>query len=116
MAYCEVPDNIDLRLMERADESTLGGEHNGVFFYPGAPCGWATLPCAGPDQAVFAFHPGATGSYPPQRHPYFDRVLRVEPPISTRPLIGRAVYNLFSESRAGQSDVYVGSKSPTSGC
>ena len=31
-AYCEVPNNIDLRLMERADESTLGGEHNGVFF------------------------------------------------------------------------------------
>ena len=30
--YCEVPDNIDLRLMEGADESTLGGEHNGVFF------------------------------------------------------------------------------------
>ena len=32
MAYCEVPDNIDLRLMERTDESTLGGENNGVFF------------------------------------------------------------------------------------
>ena len=32
MAYCEVPDNIDLQLMERTDESTLGGEHNGVFF------------------------------------------------------------------------------------
>ena len=32
MAYCEVPDNIDLRLMERTDESTLGGEHNGMFF------------------------------------------------------------------------------------
>ena len=30
--YCKVPDSIDLRLMERADESTLGGEHNGVFF------------------------------------------------------------------------------------
>ena len=30
--YCEVPDNIDLRSMERANESTLGGEHNGVFF------------------------------------------------------------------------------------
>ena len=30
--YCEVPDNIDLQLMERADESTLGGEHSGVFF------------------------------------------------------------------------------------
>ena len=30
--YCKVPSNIDLRLMERADESTLGGEHNSVFF------------------------------------------------------------------------------------
>ena len=30
--YCEVSDNIDLRLMERTDESMLGGEHNGVFF------------------------------------------------------------------------------------
>ena len=30
--YCEVLDDIDLRLMERADESKLGGEHNGVFF------------------------------------------------------------------------------------
>ena len=30
--YCEVPDNIDLQLMERANDSTLGGEHNGVFF------------------------------------------------------------------------------------
>ena len=30
--YCEVPDNIDFRLMDRADDSTLGGEHNGVFF------------------------------------------------------------------------------------
>ena len=30
--YYEVPDNIDLWLMERADESTLGGEHNGVCF------------------------------------------------------------------------------------
>ena len=30
--HCEVLDNIDLRLMERADDSTLGGEHNGLFF------------------------------------------------------------------------------------
>ena len=30
--HCEVSDNIDLRLMERADESMLGGEQNGVFF------------------------------------------------------------------------------------
>ena len=32
MAYCEVLDNIDLHLMERTDESTLGGENNDVFF------------------------------------------------------------------------------------
>ena len=30
--YYEVPNDIDLQLMERTDESTLGGEHNGVFF------------------------------------------------------------------------------------
>ena len=116
MAYYEVPDNIDLQLMDRMDESTLGGEQNGVFFYPGAPCSQATLPRASPSQAVFAFHPGAPISFPPQRHLYFDRVLRVEPPIPTHSLIGRAVYNLFSENRAGQPDVYVDSEPSTSGC
>ena len=30
--YCEVLDNIDHWLMERVDDSMLGGEHNGVFF------------------------------------------------------------------------------------
>ena len=30
--YCEVPDNIDLRLMERPDDPMSGGEHNGVLF------------------------------------------------------------------------------------
>ena len=47
MAYCEVPDDIDLRLMERVDESTLGGEHNGVFFTPGTSSSWVTLSYAG---------------------------------------------------------------------
>ena len=31
-AYCKVPNNFDLRLMEWAYESVLGGEHNDVFF------------------------------------------------------------------------------------
>ena len=31
-SYCEVPKNIDLKLMDKPDESTLGGEHNAVFF------------------------------------------------------------------------------------
>ena len=30
--YYEIPDNIDLKLMEKPDVSTLGGEHNFVFF------------------------------------------------------------------------------------
>ena len=30
--YCEIPDNIDLKLMEKPDESTMGGEHNALFF------------------------------------------------------------------------------------
>ena len=34
-AYCDVHDNIDLKLMEEPDESTLGGEHNVVFFTRG---------------------------------------------------------------------------------
>ena len=30
--YCEIPGNIELKLMDKLDESTLGGEHNAVFF------------------------------------------------------------------------------------
>ena len=32
MRYCEVPDKNNFRLMDKPDESTLSGEHNGVFF------------------------------------------------------------------------------------
>ena len=32
-AYCDVPDNIDLKLMEEPDESTMGREHNVEFFF-----------------------------------------------------------------------------------
>ena len=32
MRYYEVPDNINFRLVDRPDESTLSGEHSGVFF------------------------------------------------------------------------------------
>ena len=30
--YYEIPYNINLKLMDKSDESTLGGEHNAVFF------------------------------------------------------------------------------------
>ena len=31
-ASCDVPDNVDLKLMEEPDDSTMGGEHNALFF------------------------------------------------------------------------------------
>ena len=31
-SYCEIPEDIDLKLMDELDESTLGGEHIAVFF------------------------------------------------------------------------------------
>ena len=31
-SYCEIPKDIDLKLMDEPDESTLGEEHNAVFF------------------------------------------------------------------------------------
>ena len=31
-SYCKIPENIDSKLMDELDESTLGGEHNAVFF------------------------------------------------------------------------------------
>ena len=30
--HCEIPDNIGLKLMENPNNSTIGGEHNAVFF------------------------------------------------------------------------------------
>ena len=30
--YYEIPDNVNLKLMEKLDKSTMGGEHNAVFF------------------------------------------------------------------------------------
>ena len=115
-AYCEVPDNIDLKLMDRADESTLDGEHNGVFFTPGASRSRATLPRASHSQAIFTFYPGAPGPCPPQCHPYFNRLLRIEPSVLARSLVGGVVYYLLFENRAGWPDVYVCFEPPTSGC
>ena len=63
--YCEVPDNIDLKLMDRADESTLNGEHNSVFFYLGASHSRATFPRASHSQAIFTFYLGPPDPCPP---------------------------------------------------
>ena len=85
-------------------------------FYPGASRSWATFPRASHSQAIFTFYPSAPGPCPPQRHPYFNRLLSIEPSVPARSLVGGAVYYLLSENRAGWPDVYVGSESPTPGC
>ena len=70
MRYCEVPDNINFQLVDRPDESTLSGEHNSVFFTPGASRSWVTLSISSHSQTVFTFYPGAPGPYPPQLDPH----------------------------------------------
>ena len=80
-AYCDVLDNIDLKLMENLDESTLGEEHNTMFFYPGAPCSRASLPRACPCQAVFAFYQGAAGPRASQHHSDSCWMQCTEPPV-----------------------------------
>ena len=102
--------------MDRTDESNLGGEHNGVFFTRENLAVGLRFPVPALLKQFLHFSLLPSALIHPQRHSYFDGVLRVEPPIPTRPLIGRAVYNLFSETRAGRPDVYVGSEPPTSGC
>ena len=87
MAYYKVPDNIELQLMDRTDESTLGGEHNGVFLTWENLTAGLRFPVPALVKQFFAFHLSAPCSYQPQRNSYFDRVLRVEPPILTQPLI-----------------------------
>ena len=47
-SYCEIPEDIDLKLMDELNESTLGGEHNAMFFYLRATCGRASFHSARP--------------------------------------------------------------------
>ena len=80
--YCEVPDNIDLRLMERADGSALGGEHNGVFFTREHLATGLRFPVSTIVKQFLHFT-RAPGPHPSQRDPYLNRQLRVEPSVPT---------------------------------
>ena len=85
--YCEVLDNIDLRLMERADDSTLGGKHNGVFF---------TREHLAAGLRFSALYPGAAVPRPSQRDSYPDRQLCTESFVPALSLSGRilVIYSL----------------------
>ena len=118
MAYCKVPDNIDLRFMERTDESTLGGEHNGVFFTREHLATGLRFPVPTLVKQFLHF----TRAPPAHIHPNVIRIL-------IRCCVLNQLYQLNLSLvelciiyflRIGQGgrmpDVYVGSESPTSGC
>ena len=81
-AYCEVPDNIDLQLMERADESTLGGEHNGVFFTREHLAGGLRFPVSAIVKQFLHFTRVSLALIHPQRDSHPNWMLRAEPFVS----------------------------------
>ena len=79
LRYCEVPDDLSFRLVDRPDESTLSVEHNGVFFYPGASRSPVTLSRANHSQTIFTLYLSASGPYTPQCDLHLNRLLCAEP-------------------------------------
>ena len=77
--YCEVPDDIIFRLVDRPDESTMSVEHNGVFFTRGASRNRVMLSLASHCQTIFTLYPGASGPCTPQCDSHPNRMLRAKP-------------------------------------
>ena len=71
-AYCEIHNNIDLKLMEKSDESTLGGEHNAVFFTQEQLTTWLRFPV--PALIKQFLHLGTSDPYPSQYRPDINRL------------------------------------------
>ena len=118
MAYCKVPDNIDLRLMKRTDESTLGGEHNGVFFTRKHLATGLRFPVPTLVKQFLHF----TRAPPALIHPNVIRILIRCCMLNQLYQLNLSLFELciiyFLRIRQGgrMPDVYVGSESPTSGC
>ena len=87
-AYCDIPDNIDLRLMEESDESTLGGEHNAVFFTREHLAIGLRFPVPSIVKQFLHFYQGAVGPRPSQYYSDSNRMQCVERLIPTRPFVG----------------------------
>ena len=95
--YYEIPDNIDLKLIDKLDESTLGGRTQCRVFYLRTTCGRTSFFSACPCQTVFAFH----------QDPDSNRMQCSEYLIPARPFIGRDLLCLYFDSKVRGSDVYV---------
>ena len=63
-AFCDVPTNINLKMMEESDEFTLGGEHNAVLFTQEHLVVGLWFPVPAIVKHFFTFHHGTTGPYP----------------------------------------------------
>ena len=78
MRYCEVPDNISLRLVDRPDESTLIVEHNSMFLPRSISQPGYNFPFK-PWSNNFYTLPGLRRPYTPQHDSHLNRLLCVEP-------------------------------------
>ena len=102
--YCEGPDNIDLRLMERADDSTLGREHDGVLFTQEHLAAGLFFPVP----TIFKQFLHFTRAPPALIHPNMIHIL-IGSCVLNHGLISRRwrFHYLLPEHRAGGSDVHV---------
>ena len=114
--YCEVPNNIDLRLMEGADESTLSGEHNGVFFTREHLAAGLHFPVSAIVKQFLHFTRAPPALIHPQCDSHPNWLLCAEPFVLARPYIGGAFYHLPLKHRVGWTDVHVSLEPPTSYC
>ena len=73
-SYCEVPENIDLKLMDELDESTIGGEHNAVFFTHEQLIAGLRFPVPALVKQFFSLYQGATDPCSSQCNSYSHRV------------------------------------------
>ena len=112
--YCKVPDNIDLRLMEGADESTLGGEHNGVFFTREHLAVGLRFPVPAIVKQFLHFTRAPLALIQRDSHPNW--MLRAEPFVPTGSHVGGAFYHLLPKHRVGRPDVHVSFESSTANC
>ena len=111
--HCEVPDSIDLRLMEGTDESTLNGGTQWCVFYPRAFSSRIAVSRAGHSQTVSSFYLGAASSYSPKHDSHSSWLLHAEPLVPARPYVGGAFHHLYVKHRVGWTNVHVSFESTT---
>ena len=105
--YCEIPNDIDLKLMEKSDDSTMGWEHNDVFFTREQLTAGLRFPVSSLVKQFFAFYQGTADPCSSQRNPNSHRMQSSELLIPARPFAGQDLLRLFFDIKARGPDVFV---------